>query len=230
MNPLHSFAKIQTWVRERQAIRPLGPNYHRVPAGAVELDGRDESPDIVLQFAGRPLYSVVDDRSLQGGPLRIFSSVALLDEHLAGVANESQSATISNHAATTKAAFCRRYNSRWQEINRLTKGNGFVEFYEHANIDGCSWYIPDTKPEGALRQFKACKTLGLFGGKTPEKQISSVDCSSSYSRIALLDDFTFPGASALIMPSFTRVSDLSDPKWGGWNDRAVAFMRFCEPV
>jgi hypothetical protein len=171
---------------------------HKVPDVPVILDGAPASPDIVLQYNGKPLYYVVDEKSMQEGVIRIFT--------------DEQKASAYRQQAEIESAL-------GDKGSRTAATEGFtakIYIYEESNYSGYSnsFALGNTDLYNLSTYNFDCNWLGNNCHNMNNK-ISSIKCSSMPKHWTVLFSATeYQGSKLWIAPGANRAY-LS---WYGFND------------
>ncbi|GII75966.1 hypothetical protein Sru01_09480 [Sphaerisporangium rufum] len=213
------------WSSRFDASIRRDPRRHRVPGIPVVLDGEAVEPAAVLELQDRPLHTVLDPAALAGESLRVFTGIDrarayALDLASADEAVQSEGPPRPPGSPIRGGSGCRVAGGG---TNPLPADAGVVEFYEHIDLGGCGWRVPDSQTGVAdLTKVVACGFL-WWGWKSADQRISSLDVTTSYSSITL-QVTPFPEDGTLWVPHRARVNSLVDY---GWNDRARYWFRWC---
>jgi hypothetical protein len=135
---------------------------HKVPEVPIVLNGAPAAPEEVLKYNGKPLFYVLDDRSIKEGVIRIFT-----DEQQANAYREKAEAESSLVPSIDKGA-------------RTAATEGFtakIVIYEELNYRGYtnSFALGNTDLYDLSRYNFDCNWLG-YNCHNMNNKISSIKC------------------------------------------------------
>jgi hypothetical protein len=196
------------------ANRPPDAIVHKPPQMPIMIDNTEASPNVVREFYGHPLYTVVDSEALDEKMLRIFTSRQQAEGYCRQLIDNQDPFWVRRdtfRAASSTAV--------------APPGFGYVELYEHTGFNGCVWRLLDNHNVGDFRTVVACGFLGTaWFGINADNKVSSVDSVSGWTVTVLCSGILLGGAW-LFLPGDAFVPSLVP---FGFNDIAssMLFLQF----
>jgi hypothetical protein len=164
---------------------------HKVPDVPVVLDGTPADPDIVLQYNGKPLHYVVDEKSIKEGVLRIFTDEQKANayrQQVETVAASSPSVDKGSRTAATEGftAKITVYPESNYRGNDKSFSLGNTDIYDLSTYEDCAGII-----------FRVCLKYN--------NKISSIKCEQMPKHWTVLFSSTkYLGSKLWISPGVNR--------------------------
>jgi hypothetical protein len=206
---------------------------HKPPQLPVLLDGKNRlDPLAIRRFAGRPLFTVVDQEAVEGEVLRVFTDKETAREYMSGLRFDEPDAPGAPDVSLRRdRPSAGSPGSQYPPVAGGSDGfpggvppdGGFINLFEHVDWGGCQWRILEweRKTVADFTQFWACGFL-FWGWVNANNTISSLDCMvSGQSPWVTLWDLTNLGGSGIGIWGRSMPSSLVP---FGWNDRASSLQ------